>query len=250
MIKAVVVDDEQISRQTVIEVVQTFCEDVKVIGSAGSVDEALGVLKTVRPDVLFLDVEMGNKSGFNLLEELGEVNFDVIFVTAYDQYAIRAIKFCALEYLLKPIEVDELQEAVEKVRINMREKQAKHNFSHLLDNLRVNAPSDLKIAIPVSEGYRFVKISEILYFEADGSYCKLHLDGQKTMTVSKSLKYFENLLEDPRFLRIHNSYFINLDFVTTYLKGDGGEVIMTNKSSLSVSRSKKEPLLNKLKLKS
>ncbi len=249
MIKAVVVDDEMISRQTVIEVVQTFCEDVKVVGSAGSVDEAHQVLRTIRPDVLFLDVEMGNKSGFNLLEELGEVDFDVIFVTAYDQYAIRAIKFCALEYLLKPIEVDELQEAVEKVRTNMREKQAKKNFSHLLENLRVSAPNDLKIAIPVSEGYRFVKTADILYFEADGSYCRVHLSDRKTLTVSKSLKYFENLLEDSSFLRIHNSYYINLDFVVSYIKGDGGEVVMQNDAHLSVSRSKKEPLLTQLKLK-
>ncbi|MEM9025130.1 MAG: response regulator, partial [Bacteroidota bacterium] len=147
MLKAIVVDDEQQGRETIIGVIDNFCEDVAVTGSAASVDEAYTLIRQAPPDVLFLDVEMGTQSGFNLLEQLGEVGFEVIFVTAYDQYAIKAIKFCAIEYLLKPIDLDELKRAIEKVRENLELKSFKRNFQALLGNLRNSRPEEHKIAI-------------------------------------------------------------------------------------------------------
>ena len=247
-IKAVVVDDEKNSRETIMGVLEQFCQGVEVVGSAGDVDTAIGVIANTHPDVVFLDVEMGQKSGFNLLEEIGDPDFQVIFVTAFDQYAIKAFKFCAVEYLLKPLDLEELQEAIAKVRENIDLKAAKLNLSHLLHNLRDKDPATHKIAIPVSQGYEFVRPSEIVYFEAHGNYSTAYLASGKKLMVSKTLKFFEQLLDDHAFLRIHHSYYINPDFVRAYSRLNGGELTLEGDFVLPVSRSKKENLLAKLNL--
>jgi two-component system, LytTR family, response regulator len=240
-LKAIIVDDEKHSRETLKNLVEEFCDGIEVLATASSIVEALEVIPKMKPDLLFLDIELQTGTGFDILNLLPEINFEIIFTTAFDQYAIKAVKFSSLDYLLKPIDLDELQIAIEKAR-KLKDKQLYNlQLQSLIHNLK--QPKISKICLATTDGFEFVNIEEICYCEAQGSYTSFIFKSGKKILVSKHLKGFENLLSDHTFMRVHNSYLINLKEVNKFIKSDGGYIVMNNGDSVSISRSKKDEFL-------
>jgi two-component system LytT family response regulator len=239
MIKAIIVDDEAKSRTTLSALLTRHCANVTVVQMADSVETALTAIEKNRPDVVFLDIEMPFASGFTLLEQIKNPDFEVIFCTAYDAYAIKAIKFSALDYLLKPVDVDELIAAVNK--IEEKKKKAKNEFPDfelLLSNLKQKANSG-RIAVPSFDGLQMINVADIIKCTASESYTQIFLQNGNKIMVSRILKEYDDLLSEMNFFRVHNSCLINLAHVVKYIKGDGGYVIMTDGESVEVSRRKK-----------
>lgn len=240
-LQAIIVDDEKHSRETLRNLVEEFCEGIEVVATAASIDEALEVIPKKNPDLLFLDIELQTGTGFDLLNLLPEINFEIIFTTAFDQYAIKAVKFSSLDYLLKPIDLEELQTAVEKARELKNKELYNLQLQSLLHNLK--QPKISKICLATADGFEFVNIEDICYCEAQGSYTSFVFTGGKKILVSKHLKGFENLLSDYQFMRVHNSFLINLKEVNKFVKADGGYIVMNNGDTVSISRGKKDLFL-------
>lgn len=240
---AIVVDDEANSRAILKNYLQKYCPTVQVLGEAASVQETLKILETENPDLLFLDVEMPYGNAFDLLEQVPDRTFETVFVTAYDHYAVDALNAQATYYLLKPIAIDNLIKAVDHVtHIKEREKELQDKVL----TPKISATADGKITIPQQDGFEVLKISEILYCQADDNYTKIFLNsGQKL--VSKTLKYFEDSLKDQGFVRIHKSYLVNINMIVRYKKGKGGSVQLSSGKELMVSSSKKGTLLDYFK---
>tara|TARA_R110000850_G_scaffold150497_1_gene273290 strand:+ start:209931 stop:210680 length:750 start_codon:yes stop_codon:yes gene_type:complete len=240
-LKAIIVEDETHSLETLKNLLEKFCEGVEVIGLASSVKEALEVIQKSQPDVVFMDIELQSGTGFDILTQLPEINFEVIFTTAFDQYAIKAVKFSSLDYLLKPIDLEELQQAVEKAKQAKNRVEYNQQLKTLLQN--INQPKLSKICLATADGFEFISTSEILYCEAGGSYTTFVLINGKKLLVSKHLKEYENMLADQHFMRVHNSYLINLKEVKKYVKADGGYIVMNNEDIVSISRGKKDTFI-------
>lgn len=240
-ITAVIVDDEKHSRETLKNLLENFCKGVEIVALAANIQEALELIPASNPDVVFLDIELQTGTGFDILTQLPEINFEVVFTTAFDQYAIKAVKFSSLDYLLKPIDLEELQEAVEKVKIAKNKGDYNNQLKTLLQNIK--QPSLTKICLATSEGFEFINTSDILYCEAGGSYTTFVLNTNKKLLVSKHLKEYESLLIENHFMRVHNSFLINLKEVKKYVKADGGYIVMNNDDIVSISRGKKELFL-------
>jgi len=240
---AIVVDDEANSRAILKNYLNKYCPTVEVLGEAASVQETLTLLASNNPDLLFLDVEMPYGNAFDLLEQVPDRTFETVFVTAYDHYAVDALNAQATYYLLKPIAIDNLIKAVEHVsHIKEREKELQDKVL----TPKVSAAADGKITIPQQDGFEVLKISEILYCQADDNYTKIFLNqGQKL--VSKTLKYFEDSLSDQGFVRIHKSFLVNVSTIVRYKKGKGGSVQLSSGKELMVSSSKKGALLDYFK---
>ncbi|MGB0985311.1 MAG: LytR/AlgR family response regulator transcription factor [Saprospiraceae bacterium] len=246
MISAIIIDDIQKSRAVLLQLLQRHCPQINVIGMAASADEAQLLILEKNPDLLFLDVEMPNGTGFDLLKRFSSPTFEVIFTTAYDQYALQAIKFCALDYLLKPIDIEELQAAIQKMASKVTTPKSSNRFTHLIENLNNHNHKNHKIGIPTQEGLIFIKVDDILYCTADRSYTYVQLKNQRKIIATRKIKEFENLLTQHDFFRIHRSHLINLNYIEKYYKGAGGYVIMSNGQSIDVSRRKKEGFLEQL----
>ncbi len=240
-IQAIIVDDEKHSRETLKNLIEEFCEGVQVLTLASSINEASSAIQELKPDLVFLDIELQTGTGFDLLASLPEINFEVIFTTAFDQYAIKAVKFSSLDYLLKPIDLEELQVAVEKAKTVKDKKAYSNQLKSLLQNLSHQQLT--KICLPTAEGFEFINTDEISHCEASGSYTNFILTNGKKILVSKHLKAFENLLPEQNFMRVHNSFLINLKEVHKFVKADGGYIIMNNNDTVSISRSKKDDFL-------
>ncbi|MCR9181690.1 MAG: LytTR family DNA-binding domain-containing protein [Flavobacteriaceae bacterium] len=245
-ITAVIVDDEKHSRETLKNLLENFCKGVEIVALAANIQEALELIPASNPDVVFLDIELQTGTGFDILTQLPEINFEVVFTTAFDQYAIKAVKFSSLDYLLKPIDLEELQEAVEKVKIAKNKGDYNKQLKTLLQN--INQPSLTKICLATSEGFEFINTADILYCEAGGSYTTFILNSNKKLLVSKHLKEYEGLLIENHFMRVHNSYLINLKEVKKYVKADGGYIVMNNDEIVSISRGKKESFLEAMQM--
>ena len=244
MIKALIIDDEANARKGLRLMLQKYCSEVEIIALCEGPEVGLEKINELKPDLIFLDVQMPKMSGFDLLEKLPEINFEVIFVTAYDRYAIKAIKFSALDYLLKPVDVDELISAVKKISKKQKNKSVK--YKSLLNNVRPGAHKLKRLAIPSDNEIIMQPIEDIIYCEADSSYTTLYLTNGKKITVAKTLKEFENILPETDFCRIHHSTLVNLAHVIKYVKGEGGYIIISNNRHLNVSRRKKENFLQLL----
>ncbi|MCD6065953.1 MAG: DNA-binding response regulator [Bacteroidetes bacterium] len=246
MIKAIIVDDEEKSRITLQSLIHLYCPGIEVVELCDSVQNALKAINRETPDLVFLDVEMPFQNGFTLLEEIKDPSFAVIFTTAYDHYAIKAIRYSALDYLLKPIDSDDLKAAVNKVK-TMKKPPGSSAISYdlLLSNLKIKS-GPIKIAVPTFEGLQMINSGDIIKCTADESYTHITLTSNEKLVVSKILKEYEDLLADLAFFRVHNSCLINLRHVIKYIKGEGGYVIMSNGESVEVSRRKKTELLNRL----
>ena len=247
MIRAIIIDDEQKCVDSLAMDLVQYCSEVKVLAKCQSAKQGLQAIKKWNPELVFLDIEMPWMNGFEMLDILEEINFDIIFTTAYDEYAVKAFRISAVDYLLKPIDKDDLIEAIQKViDKNGQLPFSKDHLGLLIQNMKPNAPGK-RIAIPSSEGYDLILVSDIVYCEADGSYTQVFLNDGKKLFVSRSIKEMDALLMDFNFCRIHHSYTINLDHAVKYFRGDGGYVQMINGKSLNVSRAKKEDLLSRIR---
>lgn len=244
MIKAILVDDEKHALITLEHLLKKN-EDVEILTSVQSSLEAKELIDKLQPDLLFLDIEMPNLNGFELLQQFDQIPFKVIFTTAYDQYAIKALKINALDYLLKPIDPEELRNALDRY-IEDQILTSEEQISHL--NQFKNSQMTDTLALSTSKGLFFIKIQDIMYFEADGSYTHVILNNGESHLVSKSLANFEEVLDDdPLFFRSHKSHLVNLKFIKQYIRGEGGELIMQNGKSIVLSRIKKQEFLNLFK---
>lgn len=242
MIKSVIIDNEIKSRKTLSNFLLKYCKEVEIIGEADGVASGIDLIKTTNPELVFLDIEMTDGTGFKLLESIEDIQFSVIFVTAYSDYAVKAFKISAVDYLLKPINPKELMEAIEKY-------QKETGFKGIHNKLEVllgNQSTIKKIAFPTSDGIELVKIDEIMHCEADDNYTSIYLNNKKRILVSKTIKEYDTMLSDFGFFRIHQSHLVNLDYITKFNKNDGGYVILENGKKLPVSRRNKQAFLEKL----
>ena len=245
-IKALIVDDELNNRENLHSLLSEYCKDVEVVGLADSVDSAFKLIKSEKPDLVFLDIKMPDKDGFQLLENLNEINFELIIVTAYNQFAIQAIKFCAIDYLLKPIDIVELSNAVDNVSRRLNHKQENERLKQLVNHLISNG-SPAKIGLASQNKVDFVEIARITRCEADNNYTHVFLDKQEKMTISKTLREFEELLKDHGFIRLHQSHLINSAYIQSYQKSDGGYIRMMDDTIIPISRTRKNEIIALLK---
>lgn len=243
MIRAIIIDDEKASRDTLNGLLNRYCKNVEIIDQADGYRTGIDSINKNKPDIIFLDIQMPDGSGFQLLEQIPEINFEVIFTTAYDQYAIKAIKYSALDYLLKPILPDDLIDAVEKAEQKQSKSSTNNNIKVLLNNLsQPNEPK--KIVLSTVEKMHVIDIDDIIRCESDDYYTRFFFKDTKTLLISKTLKEHEELLGDKYFMRPHKSHLINLKYVKSYSKIDGGYIIMSDGSKIPVSRRKKEKVLD------
>lgn len=244
--KAIIVDDEEDGRLVLQSLIQSHCPSVEIIKQCKSAAEGEQAINSLEPDIVFLDINMPNANGFALLDKVKKRQFNLIFVTAYHNYAIRAIKYSALDYLMKPIDEVELKDAVNRCSKPTEENSNTDKINHFIDT--ISKDQFEKVILPVREGYVFVKIDDILRCEADSNYTTLYLvDGEKHI-VSKTLKDFESQLSSSKFFRIHKSHLINLSYLKKYTRGDGGVVTLIDNTELDVSRRNKEEFLKALNL--
>ncbi len=244
-IRAVIVEDEERSQATLIKLLKENCPTVKVIGVASNVAEAISTIDEQKPDMVFLDIALPDGDGFNVLEGIDYDDFEVVFVTAYDKYAIRAFEFSALHYLLKPINHIELQIAVKRFR--SRRESEDVNFNEKLQTLRDNINNEQqKLLLPTLQGYEIISLDDIIRFEASHNYTECFMVNDQKIIVSKPLINFENILNDLYFVRVHNKHLVNLKYVKKYIKGQGGSLKMTDNSEINVSKSRKNDFLDKL----
>ena len=246
MIKAIIIDDEIHCRKTLGMLLKEYCHDVQVIEQCDDAESGLAAIQTHKPHLIFLDIEMPNMNGFEMLEKLPEINFEIIFTTSYDQYAIKAIRFSALDYLLKPVEREELQRAVQKVSQRLQ-FPLPQQLEILLQKIHQPISSIQRIALPTMEGLQMIAVNSIISCQSDSNYTVFFLKNKQKLIVSRPLKEIEEMLEEYSFLRVHNSYLVSLNEIDKYVKGEGGYLVMTDGSTIDVSRSKKETLLNKLR---
>ncbi len=249
MLKAIIIDDEEGARFTLSTLLEEYCPNISIIAQCSNVPEGVLAINKHTPDIVFLDIEMPEYNGFELVEFFKIVDFEIIFVTAYSQYAIRAFEVSAVDYLLKPVEIEQLQAAVEKAS----QKRSQANIMQRLDLMKstYNGDEIKKIALPMSDGLMFVDVAEIILFEADRAYTHVFLKNGSKITVSKSMRTFEDILENRQFIfRPHRSHLININYIKKYVRGDG-MIFMDNGVALPVSRERKqefEALLKELRM--
>ncbi|MCB0397480.1 MAG: response regulator transcription factor [Flavobacteriales bacterium] len=242
---ALIVEDEQKSADVLQKLIERHCPNVNIVGVAGGVNEGLELIRTKKPQLVFLDIEMHDGTGFDLLQKVDSKSFDVIFTTAYIQYAIKAIRFSAMDYILKPIDADELTEAIDRCTQRKVHAVSDERFNTLLANLG-NESKMKKIVIPEGDGMTFVGLSDIIRCESDGNYTFIIMTGGKRILAAKTLGDYEEMLSDENFVRIHRSHLINLEHVNRYIKGEGGYVVMSDGSEVEVSRRKKAEFIERI----
>ena len=242
MFTAIIIDDVDNSRLTLAHDLKQYCPQIKIVGEANSVKTAIDEISEKKPDVVFLDIQLGDGLGFEILETINDFDFQVIFTTALDTYGIKAIKFSALDYLLKPIDPDELVEAVNKLE-NAKNDNIKDSINLLLNNIRDINPGNKRIALNSADKIHMVYITDIIRCESQGSYTIFHLKDKEQIVVTKNLKEYENLLEDYSFIRIHHSHLINFAYLKEFVKKDGGYAVMTDNSQVPVSFRKRNDLM-------
>lgn len=246
MLKAIIIDDEQGSRETLEHLIKDFCKDVEIVAMADGVESGISCIKQFQPDVVFLDIEMNSATGFDLLRKFDDIFFDVIFTTAYSNYAIKAFKFSAVDFLLKPIDIDDLRNAVDKVRNRKQKENHNSRFELMMHNIKQADPEKQRLAISTMEGLVFINAVDIIRLEADGAYTGIFQKNGQKMITSKDLKLFEEILDKNQFVRVHNSHIINLSEVQKYVKGEGGYVVLSDGSHVDISKRRKEHFLSKI----
>ncbi|MEO0471510.1 MAG: LytTR family DNA-binding domain-containing protein [Bacteroidota bacterium] len=254
MIKAVIVEDEKNSQELLKELITEYCDGIEVVAIAGNVAEGLAALKTHQPGLLFLDIELPDGDGFQVLEKAEKLNFDVIFTTAYDQYAMKAFKFSATDYLLKPVDIDELQAATNRVVEKQKELQSgegeaqNDKIEALIRNIRNIQQPFKRIVLPTTNGFTVVNPEDIIRCESDRNYTFIFLmDGRKIL-VSRTIKEYDEMLTDYNFFRIHQSHLINLKYLKNYTRGRGGYVELTDGTTLDVSARRKSEFLKRMSI--
>jgi two-component system LytT family response regulator len=243
MIKAILIDDEVHCVDTLNMLISDYCPEVQIMELCVSAKQGLAAVGKHHPTLIFLDIEMPVMNGFEFLEQFTEIPFSVIFTTSYDQYAIKAIRFSALDYLLKPIDPKELVTAVNKVQVQKTPPTAEQ-FRMLMEQIQNKEKKFTKVAVPTSEGFELIPSEEIIYCEADDNYTHLFLKNKKKITACRTMKEMEEQLGDfASFIRVHHSYIANLNQVHKYIRGEGGYLIMSDGATVNVSRSRKDALM-------
>ena len=244
-ITAFIVDDEFQSRNLLAKLIAGRFEGVQLIGQAGTIEESFTSINDLHPDVVFLDVMLNEVTGFDLLQKFEELPFEVIFTTAHDEYAVKAFKFNAIDYLLKPIDPDELQAALLKVRnkLELQQHTTKEQFENLYQSLRTPNSPTKKIPIPTSEGFLLVPLQEILYCQSSGNYTQINLTNKRRLVSSYTLKHYDEMLSEYDFFRAHKSFLVNLSHVTQYRKGEGGTIVMSDSMEIELSRRNKDAFI-------
>jgi len=246
MIKAIIVDDELGARESLSKMLEKNCKQIEVVAKVDSMLSAFEAITNKEPDLVFLDIEMPNGNAFDLLEKFKTINFNIIFTTAYDHYAIKAIKFSAIDYILKPIDPEELITAVKRFEDRADQKATlDKQFKTLLSNVRPENKLK-KVGIPDGDGLIFINLSDIIRCDSDGNYTFFILTSGKKIIASRTLGEYEQMFADDNFFRIHRSHLINLEHVKKYIKGEGGYVVMSDNSQVEVSRRNKTDFLEKL----
>ncbi len=241
----IIIDDESHSREILTDYIKKYCLDIEIMDTAKNVSEAYEKIITLKPQLVFLDISLLDENAFDLLAKFNEINFEIIFITAYNDYAIKAIKFSAIDYLLKPINIEQLVNAVSKAIKRMNEKSTLNHFKYFAENLKQKDQIN-KIALPTLEGYIFVETNHIVRCLASGSYTEFFFTNRKPILVSKGLKEYEELLEGSHFIRVHHSHLINLQHVSEYHKGKSSYITMSDSSSVEVSVRKRDEFLERL----
>ncbi len=245
MLKAIIVDDEPYCCESLVTLLERFCPEVKISAICNSGQEALSAIQEINPHLVFLDIEMPYMNGFELLEKLPAIDFELVFTTSYDQYAIKAFRFSALDYLLKPVDREELQKAVKKVSDRMQ-SPLPQQLEILLQKINHTSNSIQRIALPTMEGLQLVPVNSIISCASEGNYTIFLMKDKQKIVVSRPLKEVEEMLVEHSFFRVHHSYIVNMNEIEKFIKTDGGYLIMSDGSMVDVSRSKKEVLLKKL----
>ncbi len=246
MLKAIIVDDEQHCINRLDGLLQDEGHDIEVMARCKTIDEAKREITDSSPDIVFLDVQLGKNTGFELLSQLNSFDFEVIFTTSFDDYALKAFRFSALDYLLKPIDKNDLASALQKLRQHKSLKETSKKIDILFHNFKEGNKSSKRIAIPTMDGFALVDTNDIIRFQSDINYTHIHTLSNKKITASRTLKYFENVLENSTFFRVHKSHLVNLSFVENYIRGKGGHIILTDGSKIEVAVRRKEELLKKI----
>lgn len=246
MIKAIIVDDELGARESLSKMLEKNCKQIEIVAKVDSMLSAFEAITNKEPDLVFLDIEMPNGNAFDLLEKFKTINFNIIFTTAYDHYAIKAIKFSAVDYILKPIDPEELILAVKRYEERAGQKSTlDKQFKTLLSNARPDNKLK-KVGIPDGDGLIFINLSDIIRCDSDGNYTFFILTNGKKIIASRTLGEYEQMFSDDNFFRIHRSHLVNLEHVKKYIKGEGGYVVMSDNSQVEVSRRNKTDFLEKL----
>jgi two-component system LytT family response regulator len=247
-LRTILVDDEPRGLNSLEKLLHINCPDVTTIATCSNADAAIEKINELKPDLLFLDIAMPVKDGFELLKEMKEVQFEVIFVTAYNQFMIEAFHFSAIDYLLKPVDDDLLTESVKRAKKRIIEKAGSQNIEAFLHNVQQkHTPANMKLCIPSLKGFQVVELDNILYAEAAGNYTNFYFRDQYPVCTSKPIHEYEELLSDSGFVRIHKSYLVNLLHIKEYLRGEGGSVVLSDNKELEVSRRKKDSFILKMK---
>jgi two-component system LytT family response regulator len=245
-ITSIIVDDERNGRENLAGLLSGHCPQIKLAGQASSVLEAIELIRQFRPQLVFLDIEMPGGNGFKLLEALDNYPFEVIFVTAYDHYAIKAIRFSAADYILKPVNVNELTDAVVRVSQRIRDKQENERIRFLQQNLL--RPTSPKIGLPVGDHVEYVPVDSIIRCKGEGNYTRFIFPDRKAILVAKTLVEFEELLADHGFIRVHKTHLVNLKYVTAFIRDNSGSLILSNGDEVAISRRRKDRVRERLKL--
>lgn len=247
MIKTLIIEDEQKSRDVLMKIIEKNCPELKVVGNASNVAEGVEMIRSLKPDLVFLDITMPDGSGFDLLEQVTDQKFDLIFATASNSHAIRAFKYSACDYLLKPIDIEELKNAVARVVKRKNDTPDMGNLNFLIQQLKRSDDNFQKITLPTGNAYEIINLKDIVRCEADGSYTYFYLTDKRKLMVSASLKHYEELLPEQDFIRVHHHNLINMNHVVRFLKEDGGYAVMSDGSKIEISRRKKDQFMERLK---
>ncbi len=246
MIRTIIIEDEQKSRELLDAMIQKNCPELEIIGHASDVPQGVELIRSLKPDLVFLDINMPNGTGFEVLEQVSDLHFELIFATASDQHALKAIKYSACDYLLKPIDADELKAAVDKVIKKKKSNSGMDNLQFLIEHLKRADENYQKITLPTGNAYEIINIKDIVRCEADGSYTTFYLNDKRKLVISAGLKHYEELLPEIDFIRVHHHHLINMNHVLRFLKEDGGYAIMSDGSKIEISRRKKEAFMDRL----
>jgi two-component system, LytTR family, response regulator len=248
MIKAIIVEDELMQLTGLKNLLHQYCTHLEIIAYCDNAEEAILKIKELHPQILFLDINMPGKSGFDLLNEIDYTKLEIIFTTAYNNYAIKAYKYSAIDYLLKPIDEEELIAAVDKASKKIEDGKWKNNLDSFMHNIKsTQFPQEMKLCIPSITGFQVIEIKNIIVCIAEGAYTNFILTNNKKIMASRPLLDYEQMLQDNSFIRIHKSNLININHVKQYIRGEGGSVILSNDMEIEVSRRKKENFIEMMK---
>jgi two-component system, LytTR family, response regulator len=245
MMKAIIVDDEQASRETLNNYLSKYCPEVEVAALAENVSTALKEIEKHKPDILFLDVEMPYGNAFDLLEQVKETTFETVFVTAFSHYALKALNQSAAYYILKPIEIEELINAVKKIKEQKEKNKHAFHTKILIDNIQNSGKQLQKVVLPLMEGFEVIDVKDIIRCQANDNFTDFILADGRKMLICRTLKFYEDVLSGFEFCRIHKSHLVNIQHIRKYLKGKGGQVVMSDNSVVDVSPNKKDELFSR-----